>query len=137
MTVLVVDDSRIDRTLMEKILAGEDFKTLVAGNGEDALELYQQNDVDIAILDWMMPPTGGLTLCQEMREIERNKGTFCYIIMVTAKNEVEDEMRAFESGVNDFISKPFDHGVFIARVRAGKRVVEERNALVSNKEERQ
>ncbi|KYK26694.1 MAG: hypothetical protein AYK23_02695 [Candidatus Proteinoplasmatales archaeon SG8-5] len=104
---------------------------MTAANGEEALDLYQKVAIDIAILDWMMPPTGGLTLCQEMREIERNRGTFCYIIMVTAKDEAEDEVRAFESGVNDFISKPFDHDVFTARVRAGRKVVSERMALVS------
>ncbi len=131
MNVLVADDSKLDRAMLEKILEKEGFKTFVARDGEEALALYEKNHIDIAIIDWMMPPTGGLTLCQEMREIERNKGDFCYILMVTAKKGPEDEARAFDSGVDDFISKPFDHSIFVARVKAGKRIVLERNALIS------
>jgi DNA-binding response OmpR family regulator len=131
MNILVADDSRLDRMIIEKILKKIHFKVITAKNGDEALSVYKNDCFDLAILDWMMPPTGGLTICKAIRDNESKTGGFCYIIMVTGKKLVEDEVRAFEAGVNDYISKPFDEAILVARVKAGLKIVNDRNELVN------
>jgi len=131
MTLLVVDDNRIDRILLEKILLKYGFEATSSSNGDEALKIFASEAIDLALIDWMMPPTGGLSLCKKIREIEVETGNFCYIIMVTGKKLLEDEVRAFETGVNDFITKPFVETVLIARVKAGLRIIDDRRNLMS------
>jgi len=121
--VLVVDDNNVDLTLLENILEESGFEVTTAKDGDEALALYSKGVFDAALLDWRMPPSGGLNLCQEIRNHDRKTGRYCYIIMITAKKEKEDEVRAFESGVNDFMSKPVDKDILIARLSAGIRII--------------
>lgn len=131
MNILIADDNRLDRVLIENILKKSHYKIIAAKNGDEALCAYRNDHFDLIILDWMMPPTGGLTICKTIRDNESKSGDFCYIIMVTAKKMVEDEVRAFEVGVNDFITKPFNEATLIVRVKAGLRIVSERNELLA------
>jgi DNA-binding response OmpR family regulator len=130
MTLLVVDDNRFDRTLMEKLLKKNGFDVISASNGDEALKIFGSEYIELALIDWMMPPTGGLTLCKKIRETEAGSERFCYLIIVTSKSEPRDEVKAFESGINDFISKPYDEDVLLARVRAGIGIVNDRNSLI-------
>lgn len=131
MNILVADDNRIDRMLIENILKKNHYDVITAKDGNEALSAYKNETIDLAILDWMMPPTGGLNICKEIRENESKTGKLCYIIMVTGKRMVEDEVRALETGVNDFISKPINEAIFVARVKAGMRIIDERRNLMS------
>jgi DNA-binding response OmpR family regulator len=132
MNILVADDSRLDRMLIETILKKNHYKVITAKDGDEALSVYKNESIDLAILDWMMPPTGGLKLCKEIRDIESKSESFCFIIMVTGKMMVEDEVRAFDVGVNDFISKPFDEAILVARVKAGIKIINDRNELINH-----
>ncbi|MBU4071581.1 MAG: response regulator [Candidatus Thermoplasmatota archaeon] len=129
MNILVVDDNRMDRMLIENVLKKHGYRIITANDGEEALNAYNKDSFDLIIIDWMMPPAGGLNICKEIRKIEAETGGFCYVIMVTGKNLVEDEVRAFEAGVNDFISKPFDQAILVARVKAGMKIVNDRKTL--------
>jgi len=131
MNILVADDSRLDRLLIENILKKNHYKVITAKDGDEALRAFKKDDFDLAIIDWMMPPTGGLKICKEIREIEARTGHFCYILMVTGKKTVEDEVRAFEAGINDYITKPFDEAILVARVKAGIKIIDDRHNLLS------
>lgn len=111
------------------MLAEHGFQFTITENGDEALAAYKNGDFDVALIDWRMPPSGGLILCKEIREYDSVKGGFCYIIMVTAKKSIEDEVRAFDAGVNDFVKKPFVEDILIARMKAGKRIVDEIRVL--------
>jgi DNA-binding response OmpR family regulator len=131
MNILVADDNRLDRLLIENILKKHNYKVLAVKDGLEAINANKMDHFDLAILDWMMPPTGGLTTCKAIRDNERETGGFCYIIMVTGKKMVEDEVRAFEAGVNDYISKPYDEAILVARVKAGIKIINNRNDLIT------
>lgn len=129
MTLLVVDDNKLDRTMLEKLLRKNGFMVVCASDGDEGLKILKAEEIDLALVDWMMPPTGGLSICKQVREHESSNGGFCYLIVVTAKNEPKDQVKALEAGANDFISKPFEESVLIARVKAGIRIVGDRRAL--------
>ena len=131
MNILVADDNRLDRVLIENILKKNHYKVIAVKDADEAISTYMNDSFDMAILDWMMPPTGGLIVCKEIRDNEKSTEAFCYIIMVTGKKMIEDEVRAFEVGVNDFISKPFNEAILVARVKAGLKIINDRNELIA------
>jgi DNA-binding response OmpR family regulator len=118
MRILVAEDNRTDRVLLEQILARAGYDVVAAETSEGALEAYRSDGVEVALLDWMLPSTGGLTLTKEIREADMNSGRYCVIVMVTAKARREDVVRAFEAGVDDYISKPIDEVILLAKLKA-------------------
>jgi DNA-binding response OmpR family regulator len=124
MKILVADDDKISRKILEKILSKHGFDVLCASDCDAALEAYKKNDVELVLGDWMMPPTGGLTLVRDIRILDSETGRNCYFIMVSAKTDKEEITRAYEAGVDNFISKPVDENVILARINAGKRVID-------------
>lgn len=112
--VLVVDDESRMRKLIKDFLAVKDFKVIEAEDGEAALNLfYEQKNIDLIILDVMMPKLDGLSVCREIREHSNVP-----IIMLTAKGEEMDELLGFKLGVDEYISKPFSPKILVARVEA-------------------
>lgn len=112
--VLVVDDESRMRKLIKDFLAVKDFKVIEAEDGEKALdEFYKQKNIDLIILDIMMPKLDGWSVCQEIRQ-----HSDIPIIMLTAKGEEMDELLGFQLGVDEYISKPFSPKILVARVEA-------------------
>ncbi|MEE0293002.1 MAG: response regulator transcription factor, partial [Eubacterium sp.] len=111
---LVVDDESRMRKLVKDFLVKKQYKVLEAGDGEEAIEVFFGNkDISLIILDVMMPKMDGWEVCKEIRKFSKVP-----IIMLTAKSEENDELKGFELGVDEYISKPFSPKILVARVDA-------------------
>jgi DNA-binding response OmpR family regulator len=124
-TILIVDDELRIRKLIADFLIREGYSTLEADNGRVALELLASEQVDLIILDVMMPEHDGWTVCRELR-----KKSSIPVIMLTAKGEEVDQLFAFEIGADEYVTKPFSPKVLTARVNALFRRIEREKAIV-------
>jgi two-component system, cell cycle response regulator len=114
--VLVVDDVRSNRKLLQTRLSLEYFEVLAAANGPDALAICEKGGCDIVLLDVKMPGMDGFEVCRRLRT---TPGTaHLPIVLVTAFDRPADRMRGLESGADDFLTKPVDEIALIARVRS-------------------
>lgn len=113
-TVLVVDDEQRMRKLVKDFLQKQNFTVLEAADGEEAVDIFLENkDIDLVILDVMMPKMDGWETCREIRQYSQVP-----IIMLTARGGENDELRGFELGVDEYIAKPFSPKILVARVQA-------------------
>lgn len=112
--ILVVDDESRMRKLVRDFLVKSNYDVVEAADGEEALDLFfEKNDMDLVILDVMMPKMDGWQVCREIRAYSKVP-----IIMLTAKSDERDELLGFELGVDEYISKPFSPKILVARVEA-------------------
>ncbi len=112
--ILVVDDETRMRKLVRDFLVRKQYQVVEAADGEEAIDLFvENNDIDLVILDVMMPKMDGWEVCREIRKISKVP-----IIMLTAKSEESDELLGFELGVDEYITKPFSPRILVARVDA-------------------
>lgn len=112
-TILLIDD---DPTLLELLaeqihMAG--YQVLTANRGEEGVALAFEKDVDLVVLDVMMPGMDGWEVCRRLREVSNIP-----ILMLTAKGEEIDKLRGFHLGVDDYVSKPFSFAEVVARIHA-------------------
>ncbi|MGL4741182.1 MAG: response regulator transcription factor [Sarcina sp.] len=112
MNILIADDEVQMSTIIKMYLEKEGFNVFIANDGEEALEIVFEEKIDLAILDWMMPNLSGIEACREIK-----KNFDIKVIMLTAKETIEAELVALEDGADDYIRKPFDPRVLIARVK--------------------
>ena len=121
--ILVVDDSAVYRKRVEQALAYHPaYEIFLACNGEEALRIYREKVPSVVVTDWMMPDFSGIELCQRIRA---EKGLpFAYVIMMTSSTDKGRATQALEAGADDYIAKPFDPSELLARVGAGRRMVE-------------
>ncbi|MGL6228935.1 MAG: response regulator transcription factor [Culicoidibacterales bacterium] len=112
MRILIADDEQQMLKILAAFLGKEGYTVDIVDNGEDAVNKFQQQNYDLVILDWMMPKKDGLTACKEIKATSDVK-----VMILTAKNENEDEFAAFQGGADDYIKKPFHPGVLIARIK--------------------
>jgi two-component system sensor histidine kinase/response regulator len=112
--VLVVDDEPKNRSLIRATL-GNSCEVIEAANGPDALQLAQKRDVDLVLLDVMMPGMDGFEVCRRMKEAARE---YLPILLVTALGEQTDRNRGLESGADDFLTKPVDRRELLLRTKA-------------------
>ena len=111
--ILIVDDDKNICELLRLYLEKDGFRTLVAHDGEQALQCAQINNPDLILLDIMMPILDGWQVCREIR-----KNSNVPIIMLTAKGETFDKVLGLELGADDYITKPFDSKEGVARIKA-------------------
>ena len=112
--ILVVDDESRMRKLVRDFLVKNNYEVVEAADGEEALDIFfAENDIDLVILDVMMPKMDGWQVCREIRAYSKVP-----IIMLTAKSDERDELLGFELGVDEYISKPFSPKILVARVEA-------------------
>ena len=114
MRILLVEDEPDAARMLAKGLREEAYAVDVVGDGERALELAFVNDYDLVILDVMLPRKGGFEVCRELRDA----GAAVPVLMLTARDAVEDRVEGLDSGADDYLSKPFDFDELLARVRA-------------------
>ncbi len=115
-TVLIVDDNIDTVELLRKRLKAEDYNTIEAYDGEEALKKVYESPPDIIILDVMMPKMDGYEVCYRLKSDERTK--LIPIIMLTAKSDVESKIKGFDIGADDYMPKPFDYRELSARIRS-------------------
>ncbi|MFS0783702.1 response regulator transcription factor [Bacillus sp. 1P06AnD] len=112
MNILIADDDASMRKILNAYFSKEGFTTFLAPDGQQALNLFYGNHIDLAILDWMMPGLDGVAACNEMK-----KRRAINVIMLTAKSENEDELFALHSGADDYVRKPFDPRILLLRAK--------------------
>ena len=114
-TVLMVDDEARMRKLVKDFLMQKGYSVLEAADGEEALQIFEQNEnkIGIILLDVMMPKLDGWSVLRQIRQTSQVP-----IIMLTARGEEQDELFGFELGVDEYISKPFSPKILVARVEA-------------------
>lgn len=127
--ILIVDDEKEIRDLVEIYLKGEGYETLKAADGEEALYLLRGNEVDLVILDVMMPKLNGIETCLKIREESELP-----IIMLSAKSEDIDKILGLNMGADDYLSKPFNTLELIARVKSQLRRYKKFNSYQSKEE---
>lgn len=111
--VLVVDDEADMREMLGMYLQKENYRVLHAENGEEAIDILYDNEVDLIILDVMMPVMDGFTACKKIRE-----KYMMPILMLTAKSDEWDKVRGLKLGADDYVMKPFSPKELLARVEA-------------------
>lgn len=112
--ILVVEDEQEIRELMALHLLRQGFKVKECTSAEEAEGELSKQNFQLVILDWMLPGVSGMEFLQHIRR----SGSSPSVLMVTAKAESQDIVSGLESGADDYLTKPFDPGVFLARVRA-------------------
>lgn len=112
--ILVVDDEARMRKLIMDFLSKSGYIVIEASNGEEAYDIFtSHNDISLIIMDIMMPKMDGYACSEEIRKLSDVP-----IILLTAKSEERDELKGFEIGVDEYITKPFSPKILIARVEA-------------------
>lgn len=127
MKLLIADDSATNLEMMRMIFEGSDFELFTAKNGTEAYQVLQHEQIQLALIDWMMPDITGIDLIKQIRQFVFDR--FLYLIMVTAKDGTDALIEGFESGADDFIHRPFSTRELRARVNVARRIVENHNAI--------
>ncbi|MGV8949661.1 MAG: PP2C family protein-serine/threonine phosphatase [Cypionkella sp.] len=126
--VLVVDDSRAQRRILQMQLSRWGYAVTEAASGEEALALCQTRDFDIVLSDWMMTGMSGLEFCKAFRALPRD--SYGYFVLLTSKSEKAEIADGLEHGADDFVSKPVNSDELRARLRAGERILGMQDELV-------
>ncbi|OQA10814.1 MAG: Transcriptional regulatory protein WalR [Firmicutes bacterium ADurb.Bin373] len=129
--ILIVDDEQAIADLVEVYLLNENYKVFKFYNGRDALNCINNERIDLAVLDVMLPDINGFSICRRIRE----KHNFP-VIMLTAKEEEIDKITGLTLGADDYITKPFRPLELVARVKAQLRRFTKYNSMEPAKEER-
>ena len=113
--ILIVDDESRVRKLIKDFLTKENYQTLEAADGEEALKVFQDNEakIKLVLLDVMMPKLDGWSVLRQIRQISNVP-----VIMLTARGEEQDPLFGFELGVDEYIPKPFSPRLLVARIKA-------------------
>ena len=121
MSILIVDDEKDMLRILKTYFINEGYKVWTAENGQDAIDILDKESVKLSVVDWMMPIVDGIDLCRYIKSISDTK-----VIMLTAKNTNDDELKALKHGADDYIRKPFDPRVLMIRA---KKLIQEDETL--------
>ena len=113
MKILIVDDEPLIREVIKEYCALENYEVLEAENGIEALEKIKTNDIDIIVLDIMMPKLDGFSTLKEIKQIKNIP-----VILLSARKEEFDKLMGFDLGSDDYMTKPFSPKELIARIKA-------------------
>jgi diguanylate cyclase (GGDEF)-like protein len=133
MRILVVDDDPLTLHMVVYRLRQWGHEVISCTDGDSAWKVLEGGMVpNVAILDWMMPGLNGPELCQKIRS--KKDCPYVYIVLLTGRNNPEDLIVGLDAGADDYLTKPFHLGELEARLRAGKRIVDLQNELISARE---
>jgi putative two-component system response regulator len=119
-TILVADDNEANRVLLTEILEAEHYRIVHAEDGDEALQLVEEDEVDLVLSDVMMPGRSGFAVC---RAVKSNPDTrLIPVVLVTSLSASEDRVQGIESGADDFLNKPVNKEELLARVRSLLRI---------------
>ena len=113
MNILIAEDEQRLRRLIKDYLKKENYTIFEAENGEEATEIFYNEKIDLAILDIMMPKIDGWQVAKNIREMSEIP-----IIILTAKSEEEDQLKGYDIGADEYVTKPFSPKILVARVKA-------------------
>ncbi len=132
--ILAVDDDRVALRLLVRHLTQEGHSVVTAKDGEEALSLALEIAPDLILTDWMMPKMDGVELCRALRRTE--VGRSIVLLVLTGQDQQDQIVEAFDAGADDYVVKPFNPKVLMARVRAAQRVIELREQVELDKAEK-
>ena len=112
--ILIVEDDTNFGNILKEYLSLNDYAISLAKNGIEGFEKFKKDEFDLCILDVMMPYKDGFTLAKEIREINETVP----LIFLTAKNLKEDVLKGFKVGADDYLTKPFDSEILLAKIKA-------------------
>lgn len=135
MKVLLAEDDPHSLDFLQVRLRHWGYEVVTASNGLDALEVLRTEAPPLALLDWMMPRLDGVEVCRRAREDPELEGR--YLVLVTARADVEDRIHGLEAGADDYLVKPVDVAELRSRLRVGERVVRLQNRLATQVQELQ
>ncbi|MBD3179514.1 MAG: response regulator [Candidatus Latescibacteria bacterium] len=136
MRILIAEDDKITRKILEKILTDAGHEVIATSDGREAMEELKRDDAPrLAILDWIMPEMNGVDVCSAIRDIESKEGN--YLILLTSRKEKGDIIAGLDAGADDYITKPFENEELMARIRTGERVINLQKVLNDKIEELQ
>ena len=130
MKILVVDDDDIALAVTKKILETEHYEVELAKDGETALEILRSQHIQIVISDWNMPKITGIDLCRMLRS--RTTGGYIYFVLVTSRSSKADLLQGLSAGADDFISKPFEPGELLVRIRNAERMLAQQAKILED-----
>lgn len=113
MNVLIVDDEELIRNVIKEYLLLDKYIVYEANNGIEAIEVCRNNNIDLVIMDIMMPKMDGYTACREIKKFSNVP-----FIMLSARSEEYDKLIGFDLGIDDYVTKPFSPKELVARVKA-------------------
>lgn len=113
MHILIAEDDLDMRKILRLYLCKDGFEVSVVSNGKEAIDFLSEHQVDLVILDWMMPVQDGIQTCREIRLLHIPTK----ILMLTAKGQNEDEIQGLSCGADDYLRKPFDIQILLLRIR--------------------
>lgn len=125
--VLIVEDEKDTRFILEKLLTRSNYEVATAVNGEEALETLKTFSPKVILADWTMPVLDGIALCNILKGDEKYK-TIYYIIL-TARSSLKDRIMGLDIGADDFLVKPIENQELLARIRSGVRIYNLQNEL--------
>jgi DNA-binding response OmpR family regulator len=132
-TVLLADDDKLTLNVLNDTLTRAGYDVLTATDGDQAWKKLQESEVQVAILDWIMPGMEGVEICR--RAADEPKLANRYFILLTGKSSAEDLVAGLQSGASDYLRKPFDETELLARVEVGVRFVELQRKLADRVQE--
>ena len=121
MKILIAEDEKISRIVLEASLKKRGHDVIAVENGLKAWEAFQQDYFPVLISDWMMPEMDGLALCRKIREQPHDNYT--YLVLLTSLQGKTNYLEAMEAGADDFMSKPFDADQLTARIQVAERIL--------------
>ena len=111
-TIMIVEDEHILREIIKDYLLEEGYEVLEADDGRKALALFQEHELDLIILDIMLPELDGWSVCKRIRKVSNVP-----IIMLTARSDEDDTLMGFELGADDYVTKPYSPPILLARAK--------------------
>ncbi len=130
LSILLIDDEEIMREVIVRLLQGQGYDVTVAGSGEEGLEKLEEKEVDLVLLDLMLPGMGGMVALEEL--VRRSPDTV--VVMITAYASIENAVKATKVGAFDFVTKPFKNDELLLVIKNG---LEHRELTLENRQLRQ
>lgn len=111
-SILIVEDQQVLREIMKEYLIDEGYRVFEAGDGAQALELFHEHNIDLVILDIMLPELDGWSVCRRIRKVSNVP-----ILMLTSRSDEDDTLLGFELGADDYVVKPCSPPILLARTK--------------------
>lgn len=121
MDILVANDNPIEQKILTRTLADAGNRLTFAGDGHEALELALKTSPQVILANWSLPNIDGLEMCRLLRQSAQTQGT--YVIIMTSNEDRQSLVEAFEAGIDDYLLKPLNHDVLLARLKAASRII--------------
>lgn len=128
LSILVVEDDIKMNRIIKEYFINEGYKVFCAYNGEEAIEIFSEEQIDLVVLDIMIPRLDGFSVCRRLRQ-----SSDVLIVILSARSEETDKLMGFEYGADEYVTKPFSPKVLVARVKALLARVHKKDAVIINK----